>query len=97
MIRRSPSSTAYERLGYAMFKQRRFDGALVNFKKAVALDPEDSAALNGIGVCLMTLYIQDGRENTVQRDKAIDAWRRSIQIRPSQPRIIDLLSRYDRL
>ncbi len=95
--RRLPSSTAYERLGYAQFKTRRFDESLASFRAALSLDQEDVAALNGLGVCLMTMFLQSGRALPPQRDEALDAWRRSLQLKPQQPKIIDLLTRYRRL
>ena len=97
LIRREPSSTAYERLGYARFKQREFRTALKHFRTALTLDENDTAALNGVGVCLMTLYVQGGRENTLQRDEAVEVWRKSVKLRPDQPRIADLISRYERM
>jgi Flp pilus assembly protein TadD len=63
----------------------------------MALNPDDTATLNGLGACLMTLYIQDGRTNNAQRDEALNAWRKSIRLDPQQPRITDLLSRFSRL
>ena len=58
LIRRSPSVTAYERLGYVKFKMREFKEALFQYRQALALDPNDTATLNGLGACQMTLYIQ---------------------------------------
>jgi tetratricopeptide (TPR) repeat protein len=97
LLRRNPSAAAYERLGYSQFKQRRFDDALASFRAALSLDPNDTASLNGLGVCLMTLYIQGGRQVPEQREQAIDAWRKSLQAHPDQPRIIDLMSRYQKI
>lgn len=97
LLRNSPSATAYERLGYAQFKQREFEDSLRNFRRALKLDPNDTAALNGVGVCLMTLYLEGERTNEYQRDQALDAWRKSLKVRPNQPRIIDLLHRYSKL
>ena len=97
LIRTNPSSTAYERLGYAQFKLRRFEESLDSFQRSLELDPNDSAALNGVGVANMTLYIEGQRTNPYLRDQALDAWRRSVQVRPDQPRIVDLLARYGRL
>ena len=97
LIRQSPSSTAYERLGFAQYKLRRYESALENFNKALEIDPRDTAAMNGVGVCMMTLYIEGGQENKYQKTQAIQSWRKSVQLRPDQPRIIDLLSRYGRL
>ncbi len=97
LIRRSPSVTAYERLGYVKFKMRQFKPALFQYRKAITLGPNDTATLNGLGACLMTLYIQDGRSDTDQRDEALNSWRKSIQLNSQQPRIIDLLSRFSRI
>jgi len=97
LIRKSPSSTAYERLGYTQFKQKRFDDALASFRAALSIDAGDTAALNGLGVCLMTLYVQGNRVAPAQRDQALEAWRKSLQIRAEQPRIIDLISRYQKM
>ena len=95
--RRSPSATAYERLGYAQFKMRRFDESLASFRAALSLNRDDTSALNGLGVCLMTMFLQSGRALPAQRDEALDAWRRSVQLQADQPKIVDLLTRYQRL
>jgi tetratricopeptide (TPR) repeat protein len=97
LVRQKPSPTAHERLGFAQFKQRKFDAALVNFRSALAIDADDTASLNGLGVALMTLYVQGNRVNTAQRDEALAAWRRSVQLKAEQPRIVDLIARYQRL
>ena len=97
LTRQMPSATAFERLGYASFKMRRYNDALTNFSRALALDPNDTSALNGIGVCKMTMFLRSGRGSLVYRDEALDAWRKSIQLRPNQGKIIALLSRYQRI
>ncbi len=97
LLRKAETATAHERLGYALFKLREFDEALVEYRRAAELDPRDTAALNGVGATLMTMYIQDNRDRSSLREEAITAWRRSVQLRPDQPRIVDLLARYGRL
>ncbi|QDU34599.1 photosystem I assembly protein Ycf3 [Poriferisphaera corsica] len=94
---REQSSTAHERMGYAYFKSKRFVKALGHYRKALVIDENDTAAMNGIGACLMTRYIQEGRENKLWRDEAAEMWRKSLKIRPVQPHIADLLSRYNRM
>lgn len=96
-LRKQPTATAYERLGYSQFKQRHYDDALASFRAALSIDPNDVASLNGLGVALMTLYVQSGRSVPQQRDQALDAWRKSLTIKAGQPKIIDLVSRYSRL
>ncbi len=97
LVREHPSSTAHERLGVALFKQHLFDQALEQYGLSIVLNPEEVAALNGTGACLMTKYIQEGRADRSLRDAAIANWRRSLQINPGQPQIADLLARFSRI
>lgn len=91
------SSTAHERLGVAQYRLRRYEKALESFETAIRIDGKDTAALNGIGACYMTLYIESERENTDFRDRALTAWRLSLQLRPGQRNIMDLVSRYGKI
>jgi len=93
----SVSAVVYQRLGYAKFKLRQFGEALESFRQAVSLDNDDSTSFNGVGVCLMAQYIESDRATKAQRDDALLAWRRSLQLRPGQPHIMNLLDRYERL
>lgn len=90
-----PPSTAYERLGFALFKMRQYERSLEHYQEALALDPNEVAALNGVGAIYMTLYIHGQRSNDYQRMKTLAAWRKSLRLNPDQPRIVDLLTRYD--
>ncbi|MEE9212467.1 MAG: hypothetical protein V3U29_07425, partial [Phycisphaeraceae bacterium] len=58
---------------------------------------DDTAVLNGLGVGLMTLYLGSDGTDPSQWERAVAAWRRSITLRPQQPRIVELLSRYRRI
>jgi len=92
-----PSAVAHERMGYAYFKKRNYDEALVNFRAALMFEPNDPAALNGLGVCMMTKYIQSDRRTPIHRDEALRAWRRSMELTPNQPRIDSLVMQFARL
>ncbi len=96
VIRARPTSTAYERLGYAEFKRRDFRTSLQHYRRAVELNPRETAAHNGIGAVLVTYYIQGERKNRAQLEEALNAWRTSLRIRPNQPQIVNLLGRYQR-
>ena len=95
LVRIDPSAVAYERLGSALFKLKNYDDALASFREATNLDPRHYPAWNGVGVCLLNRYLWSERRDTAARSGAIDALRRSLQIRPNQPRIIELVRRYD--
>ncbi len=96
VIRARPTSTAYERLGYAEFKRLDFRAALEHYRTSVELNPRETAAHNGIGAVLVTYYIQGERKNRAQLEEALNAWRTSLRIRPQQPQIVNLLGRYQR-
>lgn len=93
-IRRQPSAIAHERLGYAQFKLKRFEEAMGNFRAALLYNPNYSPALNGLGVCLMSRYIQAERKAPTHRDEALAYWQRSVQLQPGQPRIIALIEQF---
>ena len=87
----------YERLGYTYFKLNDHAKSLEYYDKALALQPNDDAALNGKGVNLMTMYIRGGRKDLSLRDRAITCWQQSVRIKPDQKKIIDLIARYRKL
>lgn len=91
------SGMVYERLGYVYFKLGDFEKSLSHYREALNFDPKDTQALNGVGVILMTQYLQTRRADISLRDQAIAAWRKSVQLQPDQQRIIDLIARYGKL
>jgi tetratricopeptide (TPR) repeat protein len=97
LIRTNPSSTAHERMGVSLFKLRKYEDALKQFQAALEIDETDTAALNGLGVSYMTLYIEGGRDNIWQRDQALSSWRKSLDLQPQQPAIVELMARYSNI
>ncbi len=91
-----PSATAYERLGFAYFKLRRYDRATEMFRSALDLDQRHYPALNGLGVVLLNEYVQGGRTDEALRIEALSLLRRSLRINSNQPAFIQLVSTYER-
>lgn len=89
-----PSAQAWERLGSARFRLREYDAALACFRRAVALDPTHYPALNGVGVCLLNQYLLNDKRDGAVKAEALNAFRRSLQVREDQSRIKELLTRY---
>ncbi len=85
---------ARERMGLVMFKQRKFDSAAEAYRSALTDNAEDTAALNGLGVSLMAIYLRDGENDEDTRREALALWRKSLSLRPEQGVLIDLISRY---
>jgi tetratricopeptide (TPR) repeat protein len=94
LVRIDPTAVAYERLGSALFKLKDYDEALAAFREATDLDPSHYPAWNGVGVCLLNTYLWSERQDTNARAGAIEALRKSLQIKTNQPRIIELVRRY---
>lgn len=90
-----PESVAYERLGSGYFRLRRYDDALSAFNSSVELDPNYYPGLNGIAVCELNNYLWNGKTDGGSRERAVDAMRRSLRIERQQPKIIELLRRYN--
>lgn len=85
---------ARERMGLALFKQRKFEAAAQAYRKALEGSPDDTTVMNGLGISLMAIYLRDGEENDKLRREAITLWRQSMSLDPTQSKLIDLISRY---
>lgn len=85
---------ARERMGLVLFKQRKFEAAAEAYRGVLVDNPNDTASLNGLGITLMASYLRGGEEDDAMRLEALSLWRRSLNIRPEQGSLIDLLSRY---
>jgi tetratricopeptide (TPR) repeat protein len=94
VLRLRPSAAAHERLGFAMFKLRRYAEALEQFRRAIDIDPGHYPALNGLGVTLLNQYLRSDKTDIDARDEALSALRRSLRINDRQPRILELVTRY---
>jgi tetratricopeptide (TPR) repeat protein len=86
-------SAARERMGYCLWREQKLDPAAESYKRAVELDPKNPAAHAGYGVVLMTMYL-DHPEKAALRDDAVEAWHRSLEINPDQPKLRALVERY---
>lgn len=96
LLRLKPSAAAYERLGFAHFKLRRYERAIESFRGGIALDRAYYPALNGLGVCLLNQFLVSARRDEAALTEALAALRASLRINQNQPRIVELLSRYGR-
>ena len=94
LVEIEPSAPAFERLGSALFRLRYYDDALVAFRAAAEIDQNYYSALNGIGVCRLNQYVWSGQKDKAALDEALRVLKRSLQIEPRQPKIVDLVSRY---
>lgn len=94
VVREQPSAAAYERLGSGQFRLRRYAEAEDSFRKSAQLQPDYHPALNGVAVCLLNKYMWSGQNNEAARIEAVDLLRRSLMLEKRQPRVAELLGRY---
>jgi tetratricopeptide (TPR) repeat protein len=88
-------AVAYERLGYCYFHQRDYAAAARNYEWAATLDPKMPEALAGLGVVRMAMHLQNPQD-VESRRLAVECWHRSLELRPDQPRIRNLVKKYQR-
>ena len=96
LVKTEPTAVAYERLGFGQFRLRNYPDALAAFRKGLEIDPNHYPALNGVGVCLLNQWKFSDETDEAARIEAVNALRRSVQLEPQQPRILELLGRYAR-
>ena len=90
MQKDSPTAQVTGLLGSVLLKENQWDRALVMLNQALAKRPDDTLLLNKIGACYIGMYRRSADPD--ERTKALEAWRKSLEIQPNQPKI-DLLVR----
>ncbi|MBA4120548.1 MAG: hypothetical protein C0513_07620 [Isosphaera sp.] len=97
LTRQEPAPDAHERLGFALWQLGEYAAAEDQFRAAVALDERYFPAINGLAITALNKWHwsqEDGRPDPASRQRGVDLLRRSIQVNPDQPAVIDLLARY---
>lgn len=93
-LRTESGAIGYERLGFVLFRQAKFEDARSAYLEALKAEPDDLSALNGAGVCEMAMYLEGGEEDDDLRISALNRWRASLDLDREQPMLIDLIARY---
>jgi len=94
LTRIAPSANAYERLGWAHFKVGEYDKSMQAYQKAVDRDPQNWVAWRGLGVNALNDWLRSNRQDSEAGRRARDAFRRSLQINPKQPKVVRVMSNY---
>jgi tetratricopeptide (TPR) repeat protein len=87
LLKNSDTPATRKRYGDALAKAGRYDDAVKQYNAALAQNPEYYEALNGIGWVRIAEYRKGLELDDAKRRSALDVWRKSLQIRPDQPRI----------
>lgn len=94
LVRVEPSANAYERLAWGYFRVGNYDKSIEAYREAVTYDPRHWPSWSGIGVNALNTWLLSDRTDRAAFREARDAFRRSLQINPDQPRLVTLMSNY---
>lgn len=90
----APTATAHERLATSLFRQKKYDDALVAFRKSLELDETYYPSHNGVGVCLLNRWLLSEKQDVAAKEEAIRELKRSLQLERKQSVVIDMINRY---
>ncbi len=94
VVRINDTAPHRKRLGDTLFLEKRYPDALNEYARALKLDSHFTPALNETGWTLITEYNQSLGLEEDKRNGALDAWQKSLLIKPNQPRIAQLMKTY---
>ncbi len=86
-------SDAWEQIGVCYFLQKKLGDALSAYEKAIRLNGRSAPAYRGLGVVYMSRFIQSNGDAGL-RDKALNAWNRSLELNSNQPDLLRLVQKY---
>jgi tetratricopeptide (TPR) repeat protein len=90
----APSATVSERLGLAYYKLKDYIRSRAAFADSLRQDPQNVAALNGIGVVCMTESLAATPADIDAAREALAYWDKSLKIKSDQPAIRQLVNKY---
>jgi tetratricopeptide (TPR) repeat protein len=94
LVKLAPSAEAYERLGWANFRLGDYRKSIDAYRRAVELDGDYWVAHNGVGCNALNSWLLSEQRDAAALREAKQAFRRSLQVNPDQPKVFALLSRY---
>lgn len=96
LVEAHDSAAARKRYADALALSTRIDEATAQYRAALEQDQKYYPALNGLGAVLIAKYRQNLQLDEPTRVAAVEAWRKSLAINPSQPRVEELVKRWSK-
>jgi len=92
--REDPScAEAYVQIGACQYHLKNWEESAAAYQRAVKIDPNCAQGFRGLGVVYMTRYIME-KAGEEMRNKALDAWHRSLELDSNQPDLLRLVKKY---
>jgi superkiller protein 3 len=95
-IRQEKSAATHTRYGEALTASGKTDDAVAQYQAALALNPSYTPALNALGEAYIRQYRTSYQLDEGKRRAALDAWKKSLSLRPKQPQIEGLVKQWTR-
>ncbi len=95
MLVDGPNAEASERLAWAWFRLGKYEESAAAYIQAVETDPTMWQAWNGLGVNAVNRWLLSDRADTAAKAEAVTAFATSLQLRPDQPKVVQLIQQYD--
>ncbi|MCH2139463.1 MAG: tetratricopeptide repeat protein [Phycisphaerales bacterium] len=89
-----PSADAAERMAWAWFRLGRYERSAEAYIQAIQFDPNMWQAWNGLGVNAVNRWLLSGKTDADSRAEAVTAFKASLQLNTSQPKVVQLVSEY---
>ncbi len=93
LVRLDPSAQSWERLGWTRFQLGQYEESWAAYRKGTEVDSRYYPCWNGVAINAINAWLAD-TSNANAEAAARSAIRRSLEIRPDQPRIAKLASQY---
>jgi tetratricopeptide (TPR) repeat protein len=94
------NNTAYKHLGFCCLQLKDVDKSMESYSRAIEIDDKDWDSHRGLGVAYMVKgKNEDGTIDQILKDKAIQQWRLSLEIKPDQPngeRLLKMIEYYSK-
>lgn len=88
------SASARKLYADALVQHKQHDDALALYQGILEEDAKYYPALNGMGTALIGKYEKGLQLDDQTRVAAVDAWRRSLALKPQQPRVEEMLKKW---
>jgi tetratricopeptide (TPR) repeat protein len=95
-IQQEKSAATHTRYGEALAAGGQSDNAIAQYQAALALNANYTPALNALGEAYIGQYKSTYQLDEPKRRMALDTWNKSLQLRPNQPRVAEMLKQWSR-
>ena len=95
ILRKLDNTQIRERYGRALLLAERPEDAFKEFSSVFRREPRNLLALNGMGDAMIGQYERSNQVDDAKRIAGLSYYRKSLSIKPVQPRISEMVRRYE--